>query len=120
MGIHLRTVHYCHARHLESLGKTDEAIKAYEDAKCHGYEVPRMLFDLNMIDELDRYVTKTKDKDVYMWWAQFCESNQQCESALHFYKEAGDMLNPVRLYCFSGDCETAAQYIDEYIDKPEY
>eukprot|EP00756_Hemistasia_phaeocysticola_P006237 Hpha_TRINITY_DN13742_c1_g2::TRINITY_DN13742_c1_g2_i1::g.142675::m.142675/K19672/IFT140; intraflagellar transport protein 140 len=118
--IHLRTVHYCHARHLESLGKTDEAIKAYEDAKCHGYEVPRMLFDLNMIDELDRYVTKTKDKDVYMWWAQFCESNQQCESALHFYKEAGDMLNPVRLYCFSGDYETAAQHIEEYIDKPEF
>eukprot|EP01059_Diplonema_ambulator_P004781 TRINITY_DN14515_c0_g1_i2.p1 TRINITY_DN14515_c0_g1~~TRINITY_DN14515_c0_g1_i2.p1 ORF type:complete len:1452 (+),score=600.81 TRINITY_DN14515_c0_g1_i2:52-4356(+) len=109
--IHLRTIHYAHARHLESLGDIQNAIKAYEAAKCHGYEVPRMLYGAGLLEDLGKYTSNSNDKDVYLWWAQYCEANSQFEQALHFYKEAGDTLARVRLYCYLRDYETAMHLV---------
>ena len=38
--IALRTVHFNHAKYLESTGEIEEAIEAYELAKAHSHEVP--------------------------------------------------------------------------------
>ena len=109
--IHLRSIHYSHARHLESLGKVHEATAAYEKAKCHGYEVPRMYNNAGMLEELERYVARSEDTDVQKWWAQFCESIGQNEQALHFYKKAGDTLSRIRLHCYLRDMDTAVQIV---------
>eukprot|EP01060_Flectonema_neradi_P019062 TRINITY_DN2605_c0_g1_i2.p1 TRINITY_DN2605_c0_g1~~TRINITY_DN2605_c0_g1_i2.p1 ORF type:complete len:1224 (+),score=242.12 TRINITY_DN2605_c0_g1_i2:66-3737(+) len=109
--IHLRSIHYSHARHLESLGKLHEATAAYEKAKCHGYEVPRMYNNAGMLEELECYVVRSEDSDVQKWWAQFCESIGQNEQALHFYKKAGDTLSRIRLHCYLRDMDTAVQIV---------
>eukprot|EP01064_Diplonema_japonicum_P011686 TRINITY_DN1911_c2_g3_i1.p1 TRINITY_DN1911_c2_g3~~TRINITY_DN1911_c2_g3_i1.p1 ORF type:complete len:1457 (+),score=443.26 TRINITY_DN1911_c2_g3_i1:70-4371(+) len=109
--IHLRTIYYSHARHLESLGDVQSAIKSYESARCHGYEVPRMLYGAGMLEELGKYTSASNDKEVYLWWAQYCEANGQYEQALHFYKEANDTLSRVRLYCYLRELDSATQLV---------
>ena len=51
--IHLRTTNYQYAKHLESLGDFRRAIKHYEAAQVHRFEVPRMLFDAQRINDLE-------------------------------------------------------------------
>eukprot|EP00755_Sulcionema_specki_P015940 Sspe_Gene.9975::Locus_3352_Transcript_1_1_Confidence_1.000_Length_4513::g.9975::m.9975/K19672/IFT140; intraflagellar transport protein 140 len=109
--IHLRSIYYEYARNLEFQGNIDEAVKAYEKAKCHGFEVPRMMYNANMIEDLEKYVRKVHDREIYTWWAQFCESNGQYELALRYYAEAGDTLSRVRLHCALRDLDAAAALI---------
>eukprot|EP01061_Rhynchopus_euleeides_P011970 TRINITY_DN21580_c0_g3_i1.p1 TRINITY_DN21580_c0_g3~~TRINITY_DN21580_c0_g3_i1.p1 ORF type:complete len:1443 (+),score=619.87 TRINITY_DN21580_c0_g3_i1:178-4506(+) len=106
--IHLRTIHYRYARHLESLGEVQRAIAQYELARCNGYEVPRMLYDAGMLDELEQYAGRSNEKAVFTWWAQYCESNERYDQAFHFYKEAGDIFSRARLHCYLKDLDAAA------------
>ena len=80
----------------------------YELAKCHGYEVPRMLYDAGMLDELEQYAIRSGEKQVYTWWAQYCESNERYDQAFQFYKEAGDVFSRARLHCYLKDLDAAA------------
>eukprot|EP00741_Cyanophora_paradoxa_P007333 tig00001107_g7093.t1 len=111
--IHLRTTHYNFAKYLESIGETAKAIKEYQISENHRYEVPRMLFDMQLVDELERYCTSSDDKELIKWWAQYCESNVSFDQALHFYQKAKDYLSLVRVFCFRKDFAKAAEIVKE-------
>ena len=63
-------------RHLESVGDFRGAIKEYERAKAHSYEVPRMMFDTNRMVELEEYINKSHNSKLLRWWGQYTESNR--------------------------------------------
>jgi len=46
------------------------------------------------------YISKSNDKELYKWMAQFCESHQRLEAALNYYQEAEDYLAMVRVRCY--------------------
>lgn len=107
--IHLKTCHYLYARHLEALGETDSAIDNYEKSETHRSEVPRMLFDAQNVNDLENYIMGRNDTKLIQWWAQYCESNGQYDDALKYYQIAKETLALVRVYCYQGKDEKAAE-----------
>lgn len=51
------------------------------------------------------------------WWAQYLESTGEMEAALQFYEAAGDALSLVRVHCYCGNTETAANIATSTGDK---
>ena len=47
------------------------------------------------------------------WWAQFAESNGQFDKALQYYERANDHLAIVRVLCFHGKLDRAAEVVNE-------
>ena len=115
--IHLKNTHHLYAKHLETLGEIDDAIEHYELANTHKTEVPRMLFNLDRIDDLEDYVNKTEDTDMLKWWAKFLESKQRYDRANKYYARAQDYLSLVRVCCYKGDYPKAAEIVTESNDK---
>lgn len=111
--IHLRSTHYTYARILEAQGKTDAAIEHYEKAGTHRVDVPRMLFDLGRTSKLREYVDSRREPELYKWWAQYCESNGKFDKALDYYQHARDHLSIVRVLCFHGKMDAAAEVVHE-------
>ena len=111
--IHLKSTHYLYAKHLESVGDTAGAIKHYELSDTHRYEVPRMLYDSQHLDELEAYINAGDDKELLKWWAQYCESKGQFDKAMKFYQRAGDVLALCRVYCYNNDFASAAELVLE-------
>ena len=58
------------------MGDFRGAIKEYERAKTHSYEVPRMMFDTNRMVELEEYINKSHNSKLLRWWGQYTESNR--------------------------------------------
>lgn len=115
--IHLRTTHYLFAKHLEALGDMKNAMKHYEKADAHRYEVPRMLFDAQDLDGLERYISGSNDRDLQRWWAQYCESKGEFKKAVKYYQRAKDTLALVRVFCYNQEFATAAELVLENNDK---
>ncbi len=115
--IHLKNTHHLYAKHLETLGEIDDAIEHYELANTHKTEVPRMLFNLDRIDDLEDYVNKTEDADMLKWWAKYLESKQRYDRANKYYARAQDYLSLVRVCCYKGDYPKAAEIVTESNDK---
>ena len=46
------------AKHLETLGELEDAMEHFEEAGTHVTEVPRMLFELDRMDDLEDYVNR--------------------------------------------------------------
>ncbi|KAM7433446.1 hypothetical protein ABFA07_016329 [Porites harrisoni] len=113
--IHLRTTYYNYAKHLESTGNISAAIVNFEKADTHRFEVPRML--LEEPQQLEAYILKTKDKELRKWWAQYMESTSEMETALQFYEAARDNLSLVRVYCYCGNLEKAAEICNDTGDR---
>ncbi|KAF6734703.1 Intraflagellar transport-like protein 140 [Oryzias melastigma] len=113
--IHLRSTYYNYAKYLESMGDQIQAITFYEKSDTHRVEVPRMLQDDT--PSLEVYVSKTKDKSIYKWWAQYQESQSKMDAALHFYERAQDYLSLVRVYCYMGNIQEASQIANETGDR---
>ena len=111
--IHLKTTHYNHAKHLESVGDLQGAIRAYERAGCASAEVPRLLHSRGLTEQLERYVASAADAKLTKWWARFCESVGDLERALDAYQAAGDHLSLVRVYCSQGAFDVAARLAEE-------
>ncbi|XP_054719898.1 intraflagellar transport protein 140 homolog [Uloborus diversus] len=109
--IHLRDTFYNYANFLEREGDIHNAIKFYEKSGTHHFEIPRMLFDDPRA--LEAYVQKSKDPEIHRWWAQYLESIDEMETALHYYKTAEDYLSLVRLYCYCNNLEKAAEIANE-------
>lgn len=114
--IQLKTTHYQYARHLEHLGDTASAIKHYEASETQRHEVPRMLFDSQHIAELETYIKSSDDPALLKWWAQYCESNGSYDEAIRYYDLAKETLALVRVYCYRGQDEKAAQVCVERQD----
>jgi intraflagellar transport protein 140 len=98
--IHLKATHYQFAKHLESLGLTDEAIEHYQLSQNATTEVPRMLFQLDRVDELGEYVLQSDDPVLLKWWAAYLESIERYDKAKKYYNKAKDYLSLVRICCF--------------------
>lgn len=113
--IHLRTTYYNYAKHLEATGNIPAAIVNFEKADTHRFEVPRML--LEEPQQLEAYILKNKDKELRKWWAQYMESTSEMETALQFYEAARDNLSLVRVYCYCGNLEKAAEICNETGDR---
>ncbi|RXM27654.1 Intraflagellar transport protein 140-like [Acipenser ruthenus] len=109
--VHLRTTYYSYAKHLEAMGDRDMALVHYEKSDTNRFEVPRMLLD--DLQALEIYVNKMKDKSLYKWWAQYLESQSDMESALRYYECAQDYLSLVRVHCYLGNIQKAAEIANE-------
>ncbi|KAM9124680.1 intraflagellar transport protein 140 homolog isoform 2-T2 [Pangshura tecta] len=109
--VHLRTTYYNYARHLEATAECNLALNYYEKSDTHRFEVPRMLSE--DLQALEIYVNKMKDKSLWKWWAQYLESQSDMESALRYYELAQDYFSLVRVYCFQGNIQKAAEIANE-------
>ncbi|XP_030068388.1 intraflagellar transport protein 140 homolog [Microcaecilia unicolor] len=109
--VHLRTTYYNYGKHLEANGERNVALSFYEKSDTHRFEVPRML--LEDLQALEIYVNKMKDKSLWKWWAQYLESQNNMDLALQYYELAQDYLSLVRVYCFQGNIQRAAEIANE-------
>ncbi|XP_073219058.1 intraflagellar transport protein 140 homolog isoform X5 [Lepidochelys kempii] len=109
--VHLRTTYYNYAKHLEATAECNIALSYYEKSDTHRFEVPRMLSE--DLQALEIYVNKMKDKNLWKWWAQYLESQSDMESALRYYELAQDYFSLVRVYCFQGNIQKAAEIANE-------
>uniref|UniRef100_A0A8C9FMI7 Intraflagellar transport 140 n=1 Tax=Pavo cristatus TaxID=9049 RepID=A0A8C9FMI7_PAVCR len=109
--VHLRTTYYNYAKHLEAVGDHALALSHYEKSDTHRFEVPRMLSE--DLQALENYVNKMKDKSLWKWWAQYLESQSDLESALKYYALAQDYFSLVRVHCFQGNIQKAAEIANE-------
>jgi intraflagellar transport protein 140 len=109
--IHLRSTRYAWAKHLEAMGNISDAIRQYELAEAHRTEVPRMLYDLQQVEDLEAYIKQCSDKKLFKWWGQYSESIADFDSALRCYDASDDVLSLVRVLCFRGDFERAEEKV---------
>ncbi|XP_054848420.1 intraflagellar transport protein 140 homolog [Eublepharis macularius] len=109
--VNLRTTYYNYAKHLEATGEHSQALNYYEKSDTHRFEVPRMLSE--DLHALESYVNKKKDKTLWKWWAQYLESQADMEGALKYYELAQDYFSLVRVYCFQGNIQKAAEIANE-------
>ncbi|XP_028354376.1 intraflagellar transport protein 140 homolog isoform X3 [Physeter macrocephalus] len=109
--VHLRTTYYNYARHLEASGDCSLALSYYEKSDTHRFEVPRMLAE--DLQALELYINKMKDKTLWRWWAQYLESQAEMDAALRYYELAHDYFSLVRVYCFQGNIQKAAEIASE-------
>uniref|UniRef100_G1LNJ6 Intraflagellar transport protein 140 homolog n=1 Tax=Ailuropoda melanoleuca TaxID=9646 RepID=G1LNJ6_AILME len=109
--IHLRATYYSYARHLEASADLGLALSYYEKSDTHRFEVPRMLSE--DLQSLELYVNKMKDKALWRWWAQYLESQADMAAALRYYELAQDYFSLVRICCFRGDVQKAAEIANE-------
>ncbi|XP_025043975.2 intraflagellar transport protein 140 homolog isoform X2 [Pelodiscus sinensis] len=109
--VHLRTTYYNYAKHLEATAERSLALSYYERSDTHRFEVPRMFSE--DLQALETYVNKMKDKSLWKWWAQYLESQSDMESALRYYELAQDYFSLVRIYCFQGNIQKAAEIANE-------
>ncbi|XP_020942499.1 intraflagellar transport protein 140 homolog isoform X1 [Sus scrofa] len=109
--VHLRTTYYNYARHLEANADYSLALSYYEKSDTHRFEVPRMLAE--DLQFLERYVNTMKDRTLWRWWAQYLESQAEMDAALHYYGLAQDYFSLVRIHCFQGNIQKAAEIASE-------
>lgn len=107
--IQLKPTHYAYAKWCESIGDYTTAIIQFELSQTHSVEVPRMLFDMGRIDELEEYIKRVRSDELLKWWAQHCESSGNYEQAIEYYTAANDTLSTVRVYCYRGEEAEAAE-----------
>ncbi|XP_030750473.1 intraflagellar transport protein 140 homolog isoform X2 [Sitophilus oryzae] len=116
--INLRNTEYCWAKSLEKAGDFKEAAMRYEKAGTHRYDIPRMLSDHPQ--QLQSYMSKSKDKEMLKWWGQFVESQGDMNAALKIYANVGDVYSQVRVYCFLGDETKAVELAKANSDKAAF
>ncbi|VEN35720.1 unnamed protein product [Callosobruchus maculatus] len=116
--INLKNTDHAWARSLEETGDFKEAAARYERANTHLYDVPRMLSDHPQ--QLQAYMSKTRDKEILKWWGQYLESQGDMAAALKIYSDADDMYSQVRVLCFLGQETVAADLARTSSDKAAY
>ncbi|XP_023584150.1 intraflagellar transport protein 140 homolog [Trichechus manatus latirostris] len=109
--VHLRTTYYNYAKHLEASADCNLALSYYEKSDTHRFEVPRMLAE--DLQSLELYVDKMRDKTLWRWWAQYLESQAEMDAALRYYELAQDYFSLVRIHCFQGNTQKAAEIANE-------
>jgi intraflagellar transport protein 140 len=115
--IHLKTTHFHYAKYLESVGDLSEAVYHYEQSETYRTEIPRMLYTVNQIEELEDYVQQSNDLMLLKWWAAYMESKERYDKARKYYSKAGDYLSLVRILCYQGEYKRAADIINETRDS---
>nr|KAF6440757.1 intraflagellar transport 140 [Rousettus aegyptiacus] len=100
-----------YGKHLEASTNCSLALSYYEKSDTHRFEVPRMLSE--DLQSLELYVNKMKDKSLWRWWAQYLESQAEMDAALRYYELAQDYFSLVRIHCFQGNIQKAAEIANE-------
>ncbi|XP_076275745.1 intraflagellar transport protein rempA isoform X2 [Rhynchophorus ferrugineus] len=116
--INLKNTEYTWAKSLERSGDYKEAALRYEKAGTHRYDIPRMLSEHPQ--QLQLYMSKSKDKEMLKWWGQYIESQGDMNAALKIYASVGDIYSQVRVYCFLGDESKAADLAKAHTDKAAF
>ena len=98
--IHLKTTHYQYAKYLECTGDIQGAIQNFEASDTYRSEVPRMLYSLGRMDDLEDYIQRSDDVALLKWWGQYLESHEKYDKARKYYSKANDALSLVRICCF--------------------
>ncbi|XP_003742320.1 intraflagellar transport protein 140 homolog [Galendromus occidentalis] len=114
--INLKNTYFRYAKHLEELGKIQEAITYYEKSNTHLQQVPRMLVERD-IHGLETYIVKSREPQFYKWWAQYLESQGDTEEALRYYEMAKDFVSLVRINCFFNNVDTAMEIANDVGDR---
>ncbi|XP_028616848.1 intraflagellar transport protein 140 homolog [Grammomys surdaster] len=109
--VHLRTTYYNYAKHLEASADCGLALSYYEKSDTQRFEVPRMLSE--DLQSLELYINRMKDKTLWRWWAQYLESQAEMDTALRYYELAQDYFSLVRIHCFQGNIQKAAEIANE-------
>ncbi|XP_062955109.1 intraflagellar transport protein 140 homolog isoform X2 [Cynocephalus volans] len=109
--VHLRTTYYNYAKHLEASANCSLALSYYKKSDTHRFEVPRMLS--GDVQSLELYINNMKDRTLWRWWAQYLESQAKMNAALRYYELAQDYFSLVRIYCFQGNIQKAAEIANE-------
>ncbi|RYZ12068.1 MAG: hypothetical protein EOO70_09315, partial [Myxococcaceae bacterium] len=115
--MHYKTTYFNYARYLEHNGQVSEATECYKLAAVDHVEVPRMLFYLDRVDELNDYIVHSENALLLKWWASYLESIDRLDKAKKYYAKAKDYLSLVRIACFQSDFTTAAEVITQSGDK---
>lgn len=111
--IHLKSTHYQYAKYLECIGDYSTAMSHFESSDTHRSEIPRMLYSLDRMDELEDYIQNSNDDALLKWWGSFLESSEKFEKAKKYYRKANDWLSLVRIYCFKGEFSMAAEIVQD-------
>ena len=116
--VHLKSTHFAHARHLESLGDVANAVRAYEKSGRAHREVPRLLRARGELNALDAYVAQSSSQTdsftsqkLRLWRAKVLESEGDAEGALEEYLACGAFLDATRALCAAGDLAGAEQTV---------
>jgi intraflagellar transport protein 140 len=107
--INLKNTHYALAKHFESIGETDNAIRHFVQSNTHRIEVPRMLCGLRDFDRLQAFVQGQREPELFKWWAQYLEAQGMLQESLGFYREAHEWGSVVRLLCMCSDVSNAVK-----------
>jgi intraflagellar transport protein 140 len=105
--INLKNTFYSAAKYYEAANNFQQAIELYEKAGTHTKEVPRMLLEAQKLAELEDYVEKKKDKELYLWLGQYKESIGYLDDAISYYEQAGSSSNLVRLHLSQNQLDAA-------------
>mmetsp|Transcript_6902 Transcript_6902/g.5136 ORF Transcript_6902/g.5136 Transcript_6902/m.5136 type:complete len:176 (+) Transcript_6902:1874-2401(+) len=105
--INLKNTHFTMAKHFESIGAIEDAIRHYILSETHKTEVPRMLCAMGEFDRLLSFVNGQQEPELFKWWAQYLEAQGALFDAMNYYKQANDFGSVVRLLCNNGDPSTA-------------
>ena len=111
--IHLKTTHYQYAKYLEAVGDIQGAIKNFEASDTFRTEVPRMLYSMQRVDDLEEYIQRSEDTTLLKWWGAYLESHERYDKARKYYTKADDVLSLVRICCFKGEFTKAAEIVQE-------
>ncbi|KAJ3093177.1 hypothetical protein HK102_003585 [Quaeritorhiza haematococci] len=112
--INLKTTYNQFGRHLSELGDVSGALAAFEKSATYSYNIPKLL--LPQLNQLEKYIFASEDKNLKKWWAQFAESQGDFNTALSYYEAAGDILSVVRVHCFCGSMQQAIDIAEKTKD----
>jgi intraflagellar transport protein 140 len=113
----MHVTYFYYAKHLEGMQDIRGCMKYYELAEAAQTEIPRVLNQHGLIQEVQQYVAAAGDKAMYRWLAQFLESKGDHEAAAAEYRKADDHLSLCRLACFSQGVQAAMQICVESGDR---
>ena len=61
-------------------------------------------------EELNNYITSSKDQAIKKWWAQNAESHGDLETAHELYTDINEIQSIVRLHCRNGNLKAVLIY----------
>lgn len=83
--INLKNTYYSAAKYYEAASNFENAIEFYEKSGTHCKEVPRMLLEAQRLSDLETYVNRKQEKELYLWLGQYKESIGELEDAVKYY-----------------------------------
>ena len=112
-----KNAHFRYAKHLEGIGELESAREHFEKSGLRPMGFLRMLVREKRVKELENYVLRRKDPELFKWYGAHCESSGDFGRARDQYVLAGDDLSLVRLACHEGDVDAALKTAEESGNK---